>query len=258
MGYTSLETHNNNIEKYKILCNKNYTRQEIAKELGICLKTVTDYGKETGIKPKRKVSMDDTYFENIDNEEKAYILGFIYADGYISTDKKALCIELNSKDIDILIKIKNLLKCKTEIRSYPQKDSVRLNVCSKKIVNDLYKLGVTKNKTKIIKLPLLRDDLYRHFFRGYCDGDGHIGFKRVNIVTGSENFYNDILYFLKNKFNEEINSRKEKNYWLIDLYRRNLSIIEWMYSDSKIYLDRKYNSYVENWVSYAEKKRTNG
>lgn len=35
-----------------------------------------------------------TYFENIDTEEKAYWLGFLYADGYVNAneDKIELCL----------------------------------------------------------------------------------------------------------------------------------------------------------------------
>ena len=37
-------------------------------------------------------------FDNIDNEEKAYWLGFIVADGYLNLDKHMLRIKLGNKD----------------------------------------------------------------------------------------------------------------------------------------------------------------
>lgn len=43
-------------------------------------------------------------FDNIDNEEKAYWLGFILADGYLNLDKHMLRIKLGNKDKQHLIK----------------------------------------------------------------------------------------------------------------------------------------------------------
>ena len=43
-------------------------------------------------------------FDNIDNEEKAYWLGFIVADGYLNLDKHMLRIKLGNKDKRHLIK----------------------------------------------------------------------------------------------------------------------------------------------------------
>ena len=60
----------------------------------------------------RKYSCDENYFECIDNEEKAYWLGFIYADGYI-TSKRAhgsqnFGVSLAIKDKKTFRKIKSM------------------------------------------------------------------------------------------------------------------------------------------------------
>ena len=39
------------------------------------------------------------YFKNVDNEYKAYILGFIFADGYIEANERSLTFNINKKDI---------------------------------------------------------------------------------------------------------------------------------------------------------------
>ena len=49
-------------------------------------KTVSDIIKRDGnphIIANKKYTVNENYFENIDNEEKAYWLGFLYADGYV-------------------------------------------------------------------------------------------------------------------------------------------------------------------------------
>ena len=54
-----------------------------------------------------KYKYDINYFEVIDTEEKAYWLGFIYADGCISNDnKQQLIIELCKQDKIVLEKFK--------------------------------------------------------------------------------------------------------------------------------------------------------
>ena len=61
-----------------------------------------------------KYVFDKTFFQEIDTEEKAYILGFIYADGNISNienDKHyRIRILLKKSDSNILEKIKTAIK----------------------------------------------------------------------------------------------------------------------------------------------------
>ena len=51
--------------------------------------------------------MVDRYFQTIDTENKAYWLGFIYADGCVSKDLHYLTIDLSIADIDHIEKFKN-------------------------------------------------------------------------------------------------------------------------------------------------------
>ena len=55
----------------------------------------------------RKYNFDENFFDKIDTEEKAYWLGFIYADGAIF--KRTLSIRLSTKDIHHLEKFKKIL-----------------------------------------------------------------------------------------------------------------------------------------------------
>ena len=66
----------------------------------------------------RKYNKDIHYFDKIDTEEKAYILGFLATDGCIAVTKngnKRIKITLKSSDKDILEKIKNQLKSDSPI-----------------------------------------------------------------------------------------------------------------------------------------------
>lgn len=52
-------------------------------EWGFPLGKLTVYGGR-----KRQYNVNDSYFHTIDSEDKAYWLGFLYADGYITEGNK--------------------------------------------------------------------------------------------------------------------------------------------------------------------------
>lgn len=219
------------------------------------------------------------YFENIDNEDKAYWLGFIYADGYVRTGINnrwgQLKIKLSTKDRDHLEVFKkcidshyeikdNIEKFKKDGREYISHSST-LNVYNLKMVKDLMSIGCVNNKTFKIRMPIIREELYRHFIRGYFDGDGCIyvvknrpnSFK-VTICSNIE-FIQDIFNYL--------------GYGIIRLIKK-ISILEiskieniktfrdYMYNDSNIYLKRKkdkFNLIDDNYIrdySLTKNKKT--
>ena len=171
----------------------------------VCIKHKTDkftfanYLRSKGISCRRKVFFDDTLFEDIDNEEKAYWLGFLFADGNITydLDKTKYKIELGLATIDYnhLEKYKTFLKYNKDIKFRSSTNSCRIIVGSKKACEDLIKLGCTPKKSLILKFPKnIREDLLSHFIRGYFDGDGSISIcKNTNrlktiCILGTLNF----------------------------------------------------------------------
>lgn len=159
-------------------------------------------------------SFHNNYFENIDAVDKAYWLGFIYADG--SVKKNRLTIELSKKDeerlnqflidanIDMIISHNHKkLNYKNEIRIYP---SVKISFIDKKMYNDLLKIGCIENKTFRMTLPRLSSELlYDAFLLGYYDGDGFE--KRHKICSGNKDF----LLEIKNKYNIEYDVKLKKH-----------------------------------------------
>lgn len=67
---------------------------------------------------KRIYKVNENYFENIDTPEKAYILGFFYADGYNNQETGVLEFVQKEERIDILEQIKKCLECNYEIKEY--------------------------------------------------------------------------------------------------------------------------------------------
>ena len=74
-----------------------------------------------GIHTYRKYTLDEDFFKVIDSEEKAYILGFICADGHI--DYNRIKIGVSIKDKEILEKIRKALKSNANISSSLRKSN---------------------------------------------------------------------------------------------------------------------------------------
>ena len=127
------------------------------------------------------------FFNNINFEEQAYLLGFIFADGCINEERHTLSININKQDQYIIDLLKDIspeaytreqksYKSIATVRGRQVKNhgSIRTNISSKILIEDLKKYGVIQNKTYTdMHLPIVSDDiLLKHFIRGYFDGDG--------------------------------------------------------------------------------------
>ncbi len=112
--------------------------------------------------------------------EMAYVLGFFAADGNLTLGKRGNhYIEFTSCDKDIIEKIRAILGSdhKVSERKSPkenQKNSFRIQIGSKILFQDLIKIGFTPNKSKRLVYPKIPNQYFRHFVRGYFDGDGHV------------------------------------------------------------------------------------
>lgn len=136
---------------------------------GIKLKTQSEWSK--------RYHFDDKFFKKIDSHEKAYWLGFIYADGNISSKKsgKVFQIALANKDGEHVERLKKSLK--SSHKTYKDRNSLRLMICQNEIYNDLKNLGVDERKSLTIKPPSedqVPKKYLNSFFLGFFDGDGSI------------------------------------------------------------------------------------
>lgn len=92
---------------------------------------------------------DENYFERIDNNEKAYWLGFLYADGYVSTGYR-WGIELAKIDYNHLQKLVKALSSNIKIRERTRGNNGYCSIFfkNKKMYNDLVRNGVVPKKNK--------------------------------------------------------------------------------------------------------------
>ena len=175
------------------------TSANISRRLNKCgINIIRDYSKTRLPSRVNRHNIDLGFFENIDNQDKAYFLGLMFSDGSVNSNCNQCYLKL--KDEDVIIKFKEALKCDYPIiyKEFPWK-SYTLEISSKKICNDLVNLGCVPNKTKVLRFPNLKKGLIRHFIRGYFDGDGwlllhdKIYHCRFDIVSASKLFFMKIV-----------------------------------------------------------------
>lgn len=206
----------------------------------------------------RKKNYNEDYFKSIDTPNKAYFLGFVFADGSIISDDKKyrhqMVIKIHPKDKHILERLIDEIEGEMDIWHSNTREICQVTFSGKKIVKHLNSNGCGINKTFTIEYPNIPEELERHFLRGYFDGDGCIrintdkrdGSKRgdLRIVGGSQKMINKINERMNVLFGTNVNKLygpKDKEYKFIgwagmsDIEK----IYEGFYNDTDLFLNRK-------------------
>jgi DNA-binding transcriptional regulator WhiA len=233
-----------------------------SKLLKLDRQTLTAWGKSDGLKftVSGKKPINSSIFDVIDNEDKAYWLGFLYADGYVS-DKNHVELTLKLSDEKHIQKFKEFLSFEGKI----YKDKYRVRICFKdiNIGQKLKMLGCTPRKSLTLTFPnsnQVPSNLINHFIRGYFDGDGSINDpEKCSIgmsMIGTKCFLSDVLekygiehiMCIKNSkgsdfvFQFQLNGNKAR------------FILNEMYKNATVYLDRKKERYDKHLIRFAKRK----
>jgi len=242
---------------------------KIAKKMGLSLGAVTYTITHAGIarsnkQNSRKYSINHSFFKEIDTEEKAYWLGFIYADGYItarSTKQKCIGIAIKSDDRGHLEKINKSMESNYKINTYTSKNEygeceyVRLLVTSDQLFDDLKSKGVIENKSLQLQFPSeeqVPSHLVRHFLRGYFDGDGSFSISPDNYhlpynlkICGTREILKGFMNIIGNENKLEKRNKDDKNNWQLSVTKQSdvIRLATLMYDSATIYLDRKHERY---------------
>ena len=242
--------------------NKSLT--QISKEIHVSRGRLAQYIKNAGCKVINKQNESDDIvsdiFENINTEEKAYWLGFLYADGYISKNTNNVELALQEKDKEHLEKFKKFLNTKNKICYRPKTNSYRIMINNKQLHESLVKQGCFNCKSLTMKFPTenqVPSYLLKHFVRGYVDGDGYVGITyynsedektkhgRLSLTCGSEQF---ILEIIKSMNWEPKKIKKDKRSNALTVEWNNYNVyykLKTLYEDANIYLTRKYQKFIE-------------
>lgn len=253
----------------KYLSNK-YTTKQLAEEYGVCLSTIIRLLNRKNIPLRNsRFSFNQDYFETIDNEHKAYWLGFLYADGYVNSKSNTVSLRIKQDDDYILKQFAKDLGSNIPVKYYshthklPSSDKIHtlhyasITICNKKIKEDLIKQGCLENKTLILNFPFhIPSYLYKDFIRGYMDGDGCVTYCgkqkcgnqefKVNFC-GTQEMLNGIQKVFG--YNKKLGKRWDdgKNNYTLDI-SGNCQVYDFLtilYNNATIYLERKYKRYLE-------------
>jgi intein-encoded DNA endonuclease-like protein len=247
--------------------NNGLSSEHIANILKINASTVLKILKKNNIEIRptsisnRKHKIDQNIFEKIDNEYKAYFLGYLYADGAISFKRST--VSLTSKDEDVIKKFSYFIYGKLKYDNYvnPINDNIYYicNIYSRKLKSDLTKYGCTPKKSFTVDFndQLIDSNLLHHFIRGFFDGDGCICLanKSRPVIDFTSNiiFISSLKLFIKKQLNiicNKIRTQKPPKdirtaNVQITSFKKVKIILDYMYSNSTIYMDRKYNLYLQ-------------
>lgn len=119
------------------------------------------------------------YFDKIDTLNKAYLLGFICADGFV-TDRHEVGIGVSEKDKDVIEFFQKELQSTKPIQYIERTKSYELRLQNSILANSLKQLTIVPRKSLILNIAQvidkakLTEEQISVFLLGYFDGDGCI------------------------------------------------------------------------------------
>lgn len=243
------------------------TLVQIADIAGVSDETIRCRLKKLGVKRRaaraKLLNIDQNYFENIDTPDKAYFLGLLYADGYITGNK----VKIKLKDKEILESFKSKIKSDHKLRTSFSVDkrtkktyiSHTLEITNPIFCAHFKKFNLTNSINKNYEFPKIKEEFYPHFIRGLFDGDGGISFKkksgigstRCDIIM-SEQMKDFIIPYLIKKTNisirecRKVTKNNEFNIFVCPIGSPVKNFLDYIYneSDCSIRLKRKYEFYI--------------
>lgn len=142
---------------------------------------------------------------------------------------------------------------RTHVGDFPV---VTIDITSPILAEDLKKVGVVPSKTLKITFPKqLEKRLYKAFIRGYIDGDGTFCLCKNNQyaldIEGTESLLESFREIFQTKLSipasAKLYTAHKSGIKRLQLRGKNqvMTVLEWLYSDSQIHLDRKYQKFLD-------------
>lgn len=268
------------IEKYK---TGKYTCADLGREYDRTRKNINHLLRRSGITINRRVShskrlytLNQYYFDSIDTEEKAYFLGLLYADGYNNQQRFKISLKLQCGDLEILEKFNQEINSNRPIKLIKQKigqNCFLLRISSIPMSDRLAELGCFQAKSLTLKFPTeeqVPSHLIRHFIRGYFDGDGSFtkgkrkdrnpGVRLDVNITSSTLFCSELKNVLSKYISTNFYLGRTKNCGPFTSILSSCGVqqvyifLNWLYSNCNIYLNRKYQKFLEIKTQLIEAK----
>lgn len=239
------------VDKYT---KRNMSMTEIADLLDISPSTVDNMLRVAGVtlrtdpEVQQKYTLDESFFEVIDTEEKAYWLGFMFSDGLVGTNLRDFGFALPTVDKEHVQKFIDAIKYTDIVDIYnptrgifSENQYARCVPSSRKICADLISHGCIPRETHTFEAPVgVPEGGYRHFVRGVLDGDGGIYLYDKTISVELVGSYELLDCIRKNSPLGASEIHKHKSVFRIRAKSdMALYFAQWLYKDASVYLDRK-------------------
>ena len=247
---------------------------DVGKMFNVSHKIITKILEERGVKrtaaKKRKYKINENYFDEIDTPNKAYILGFLWADGCNFPKKGTISMSLEEQDKDILECIRNEVGSERPLEfidysqkhdfGYVYKDQYRLLLFSTHMCKTLESIGMVPNKSLIVTFPKISSHLIRHFIRGLFDGDGSVyrrkyknrnSYQHTLTITSTLMLCEELVSIVKTELdvNCHIYDASNRNgitkVFNISGKNQIKKFMDWIYDGADLKLQRKYNRYIQ-------------
>jgi hypothetical protein len=201
-------------------------------------------------------------------EEKSYIYGLLLSDGSVSIKNQEtytgfVQLEVSKRDEDIVNKLCKIVPHSTKRERIRNTNflegyhSVSFIISRQYFIKDLIDWGFpVENKAINAKPPIVECDK-NAFWRGVLDGDGSLGIRHkssggleayLSLTTKSESLKEAFCEYLKSITGRRYNPKRNKR---DDIYNIGCGghvackILKEIYKDCTIYLDRKYENFLE-------------
>ncbi len=240
---------------------------KLGEKYGVKRQTISKHLKQRGfdiINYQNRSRLNVNAFDDMKSEEQYYWLGFMYADGNISSTGYRIEIGLSIKDLEHLEKFRKFLNLETPIRTGIDKKGFgfcHLSVRNKHMWKTLNNLGCIPCKSLTLKFPKIK--IFNnnkinilHFIRGYVDGNGCLtyyknskGFINTEVsLVGTKEFLEKIKLIFGNQHgyiqNKSCKNWENKAYSLTFSGAIARKFARFLYEKATIYINRKYEKYL--------------
>lgn len=196
---------------------------------------------------------NENFFDNIDSEEKAYVLGLIIADGCVSYFSKrenrspVVSICLHKNDSYLLEKIKELWG--TDNKTYFSRNEAQIKAVSRQMADALGKYGVVPRKSFVTRFPYeVQEQYWPHLIRGIFDGDGCISKNGLCSFYGSKRIVQEIQQVLFSKIDipmHKVICRDKGAFSITFAAKKDVkAFYHYIYENATIWLERKRNRFI--------------
>ena len=137
-----------------------------------------------------KYGVNEQFFDTW-NARMAYVLGYLFADGYILSDPymRGQYVSVTSIDKDSIERIRDWMASEHMITKHPShwkngNPTYVLRIGSHRLYNSLVVLGMHPHKSLTAELPKIPLEFFMDFTRGYFDGDGCVHLEKITRKDG--------------------------------------------------------------------------